>query len=226
MAGYGTDGRNGENEEATQSVTPNGREWMEKILILGMGGHAKSLIDALEKEGKYEIAGYVVNDNPNSDFVKRYPVLGNDSDLQRLFQQGIPNAAIGIGFLGKSSLRNQLYEKLKEIGYQLPVICDPSAVLASGVTIGEGTFVGKGTILNTDATIGKMCIINTGAIVEHDCNVGDFSHISVGTVLCGEASVGSEAFIGANATVIQCCKIADGCIVGAGEVIRKNIGNG
>ena len=199
---------------------------MEKILILGMGGHAKSLVDELEKEGKYEIAGYVMNDNPDSDFMKKYPVLGNDNDLQRLFQQGITNAAIGIGFLGKCNLRKRLYEKLKEIGYQLPVICDPSAVIASGVTIGEGTFVGKSAILNTDVTIGKMCIINTGAIVEHDCSVGDFSHISVGTILCGEVSVGKETFIGANATVIQGRKVEDGCIVGAGEVIRKNVTNG
>lgn len=199
---------------------------MEKILILGMGGHAKSMTDAIERESKYEIAGYVVNDCSNVSLIAKYPILGNDDKLTELFHQGISNATIGIGYLGNSSLRTILYQRLKEIGYNLPVVCDPSAIVASGVSIGEGTFIGKGAILNTDSSIGRMCIINTGAIVEHDCRVEDFSHVSVGTVLCGEVSVGKEVFIGANATVIQGRKVADGCIVGAGKVIRKNVTNG
>ena len=117
-------------------------------------------------------------------------------------------------------------KRLKEIGFNLPVICDPTAIVASDVTIGEGTFIGKGVILNSESKIGKTCIINTGAIVEHNCQVGDFAHVSVGTVLCGEVSVGRAAFIGANATVIQGRKVGDGCIVAAGEVIRKNVMNG
>lgn len=199
---------------------------MERILVLGMGGHAKSMVDAIERENKYEIAGYVVND-PNVELLdKRYPILGNDDDLPQLFLQGIKDVAVGIGFLGNNSLRTDLYKRLKKIGYNLPVVCDPSAIVASGVSIGEGAFIGKRVILNTDSQVGKMCIINTGAIVEHDCQIGDFSHVSVGTVLCGEVTIGMEAFIGANATVIQGRNVADGCIVGAGEVIRKNVTNG
>ena len=68
-----------------------------------------------------------------------------------------------------------------------------------------------------------MCIINTGAIVEHDCIVDDFSHVAVGAVLCGGVSIGSETLIGANATVIQGRTVGNKCIVGAGEVARKNI---
>ena len=199
---------------------------MEKILILGMGGHAKSIIDAIERENKYEIAGYVVNECIDKVCDKKYPVLGKDDDLSELFQQGIHNAAVGVGFLGESNLRKRLYKKLKDIGYNLPVICDPTAIIASDVSVGDGTFIGKGAILNRDSQIGKMCIINTAAIVEHDCQVGDFSHISVGTVLCGNVLVGTASFIGANATVIQGRMVENGCIVGAGEVIRKNVMNG
>ena len=199
---------------------------MEKILILGMGGHAKSLVDAIEREQKYEIAGYIVNDCNDTEADILYPILGNDDDLPELFLQGIHNAAIGIGFLGRSNLRSVLYSRLKEIGYNLPVVCDPSAIIASDVPIGEGTFIGKGAILNTASRVGKMCIVNTGAIIEHDCQIDDFSHISVGTVLCGGVSIGTEVFVGANATVIQGRKVANGCIVGVGEVIKKNVTNG
>lgn len=195
---------------------------MEKIIILGMGGHAESLVDVLERQQAYEIAGYVVNDRES---VKEggYPVLGNDGDLGRIFQSGITNAAVGVGYLGKSNVREKLWMALKQIGFRLPVVCDPTAILSKSAKIGEGSFIGKGAILNVNASVGKMCIVNTGAILEHDCQVGDFSHISVGTVLCGEVTVGSSVFVGANATVVQCLSIGDGSVVGAGTTIRKNV---
>lgn len=196
---------------------------MEKIIVLGMGGHAESLVDAIESQHLYEVAGYVVNENNASEMVKEYPVIGKDEDLQQIFQSGIRNAAIGVGYLGKSDVRERLWKILKKIGYCLPVICDKSAVLAKNVELAEGSFIGKGAIINTNVSIGKLCIINTGAIVEHDCHVGDFSHISVGTVLCGGVTVGKAAFVGANATVIQGTRIGNRSIVGAGTVIRKNV---
>lgn len=195
---------------------------MEKIVILGKGGHAASLVDALERQNQYEIAGYIVNDGQKTEDDK-YPVLGDDTCLEQIFQSGIHNVAIGIGFLGKSDLREKLWTTLKKIGFTLPVICDPSAILAQNVCIGEGSFIGKGAILNTNASIGSMCIINTGAIIEHDCKVGDFSHVSVGSVLCGSVQVGGSTFVGANATVIQGKIIGNHCIVAAGMTIRKNV---
>lgn len=196
---------------------------MEKIIILGMGGHAESLVDILEKQQKYEIAGFVINDAVENGENGIYPVIGNDSELEKIYQSGIRNAAIGIGYMGKSDLRERLWKNLKQIGFSLPVICDPSAIMASNVQISEGCFVGKGSILNSNVSIGKMCIINTGAIIEHDCCVDDFSHISVGSVLCGNVKVGRASFVGANATVIQGKSIGDKCIVGAGTIIRKDV---
>lgn len=195
---------------------------MEKIVILGKGGHAASLVDILERQGRYDIAGYVVNDEQDTTTGK-YPVIGNDECLEEIYRSGIENAAVGIGYMGKSNLRQELRDKLKKIGYMLPVICDPTAILAQNVGIGEGTFIGKGAIINANALIGSMCIINTGAIIEHDCRVGDFSHISVGSVMCGGVQVGCSSFVGANATVIQECTIGNNCIVGAGVTIRKNV---
>ncbi|MDE7018020.1 MAG: acetyltransferase [Lachnospiraceae bacterium] len=201
---------------------------MERIIIIGKGGHACSLVDLLEREKKYEIAGYIVNETLGTADGK-YPVIGNDNDLERIFQSGIRYVAIGIGYLGepnKSAIREKLWMDLKQIGFSFPVICDPSAVVSHDACIGEGTFIGKGAVVNTNASIGRMCILNTGAIIEHGCQVGDFSHVSVGSVLCGDVSVGRSSFIGANATVIQGKTIGSDCVVGAGTVIRKNIKDG
>ena len=195
---------------------------MEKIVVIGKGGHAKSVIDVIERQGIYKVAGYIVNDcNIQED--NNYPIIGKDQDLKKIYQAGIQYAVVGIGFLGKSRLRNHLYDVLKEIGFKLPVICDPSAIVSQKVEIGEGTFIGKGTIINAGAKIDRMCIINTGAIVEHDCKIGEFSHISVGAVLCGEVNIGENVLVGANATVIQGKRVGNDSIIGAGEVLKKNL---
>ena len=196
---------------------------MEKIIILGRGGHAESLVDVIERENKYQIAGYIVNDADQEAGEEGYPVIGRDADLLKIFQSGIKHAATGIGDLGRSDLREKLWSQLMAIGYSLPVICDPSAVVANHVNIDEGTMVGKGAIINANASVGKMCIINTGAIIEHDCIVKDFSHVSVGSVLCGNVQIGQAAFVGAGVTVIQGMHIGEKSVIGAGTTVRRNV---
>lgn len=196
---------------------------MEKILLIGIGGHFKSVIDSIENLGKYEIYGIIDLPENLGKVYQNYKVIGTDANLKEIFSQGIKNAFICIGYMGNSNIRNTVYEKLKKIGFFLPNIIDKTAVLAENVTLGEGIFIGKKAIVNTDAKIYDMAIINTGAIVEHDCCVGKFSHISIGAVLCGSVKVSENVFIGSNSTVIQCIKIGENVIIGAGSTVLKNV---
>jgi len=189
---------------------------MDDIILVGYGGHAKSVADSIKRQNIYKIVGYTdIKDN-----CVEYDYLGTDDILQKLFDSGIKNAVLCIGYLGKSTVREQLYHKMKGIGFDFPIIIDPSAVVSEDSIINEGTFVGKNSIVNAGAKIGKGCIVNTGAIVEHDCVVNDFSHIAVGTVLCGQVTIGRACLIGANATIIQSLSITDNTIIPAGTVVR------
>lgn len=196
---------------------------MEDIILLGIGGHAHSVVDSIERLDRYRIIGFLDTEEMQGKRFRDYRVLGTDDDLEKYYTDGVKNAFLTIGFLGHGDVRNRLYNRVKNIGYSLPNIIDSTAVLASDAILEEGIFVGKKAVINSNAQIGKMCIINTGAIVEHDCIVGEFSHISVGSVLCGEVQVGRESFIGANATVIQGRCIGDNCIIGAGMTIRMDV---
>lgn len=198
---------------------------MEDIILLGFGGHAKSVIDCIERQGKYRIVGFLDKEERGKICYRGYEVIGGDDDLEKFYQQGITNAFVTVGFMGHSTVRNRLYDRLKRTGFKLPNIIDPSAVVADDVVLGEGNFVGKLAMLNSDARIGSMCIINSGAMIEHECRVGDFSHISVGTVLCGGVTVGSETFVGAGSTLIQGITVGDGCIIAAGTTLRKAVKN-
>lgn len=184
--------------------------------MVGFGGHAKSVADTIKTLGKYRVVGYTDIQESDSD----YEYLGTDDCLQQIFDSGVKNAVISVGYMGHSNIREKLYEQLKKIGFNLPTIIDSSAIVSNKAIVGEGVFVGKGAVINSEANIKKMAIINTKAIIEHESVIGDFSHIAAGAVVCGHVNVGKCAFVGANATIIQNQTIQDNKIVPAGFVVR------
>ena len=193
---------------------------MTDVVVVGFGGHALSVVDSVNRMGIYNIVGYT--DRKPVQYDVQIPYLGTDDVLQQLYKDAcVKYAILGIGYMGKGTARKDLYGKLKTIGYEFPVIIDPSALVSESAIVDEGCFIGKYAVVNAYAKIGKMCIVNTGAIVEHECNVGDFSHIAIGASLCGQVDVGNSCFIGANATVIQCQRLQNNEIVPAGETVRR-----
>ncbi|MEG1875966.1 MAG: acetyltransferase [Lachnospiraceae bacterium] len=196
---------------------------MEKMVLLGSGGHAKSVIDTIEQNGCYEIVGFLDTKEKQNYHYRGYAVIGTDDDLLRLYQEGVHHAFITIGYMGQASIRQTLYQRLKDAKYNIPTIIDASAQIATDASIGEGTFIGKQVIVNADTVIEHMCIINSGAIVEHDCRVAEQVHIAVGAVVCGGVMIGKAAFIGANATILQGKQIGQRAMVGAGSIITKDV---
>lgn len=114
---------------------------MEDIILLGAGGHAKSVVDCIERQGIYKIAGFLDKEMCGHICYKGYEVIGGDDDLPMLYQQGICNAFVTVGFLGQSTVRNRLYNRLKQTGFCLPNIIDPSAVVADDVKLGRATLL-------------------------------------------------------------------------------------
>lgn len=196
---------------------------MEDIILLGIGGHAHSVVDSIEHTGKYNIIGFLDKEEMQGKRFEDYRVLDTDGALRKYYDKGVRSAFITIGFMGYGDIRNRLYRQLKDIGYIIPNIIDSTAIISKHTKLGDGIFVGKKAVINSNSQIGSMSIINTGAIVEHDCTVGEFSHISVGSVLCGGVSVGTQTLVGANATVIQERRIGSYSIVGAGLTIRRDV---
>lgn len=192
-----------------------------RLLMIGGGGHCRSILDCVLRMGTYDDVGIV--DFDSSASALGIPVVGTDDDLPDLLRDGWTHAFVSVGSVGSTALRRKLYQMVKDTGFEIPSIVDPSAQIAGGTEIGEGVFIGKLAVVNTGSRIGKCAIINTGAIVEHDCLVGDFSHISPGGVLCGQVTVGSDSHVGAGAVVRQQTVIGSRSIVGAGSVVVKDI---
>lgn len=196
---------------------------MEDILLIGGGGHCKSVIDCIHSAGKYRIAAILDSKENKGKNICGYPISHTDDDLEDLHKIGINNAFITVGTTGKFQLRKHLYQKAKAFGFEFPVICDQSAIVSKNAIIEEGVFIGKNSVINTDAIINRMAIINTGAIIEHDCLIDEFAFISIGVKISGNVKIGYETFIGAGATIVQGISIAEHCLIGAGSVVVKNI---
>ena len=194
---------------------------MKKLLLVGAGGHCRSVIDSLDS-GQYQDIG-LIDDTSDKCQNLPYRFLGSDADIPELFADGYSLAAITLGSVGDPSIRIKLYKKYKEIGFEFPVIIDPSAIISKHVTIKEGVYIGKGAIVNTGASLGICSIINSGAVIEHDCTIGDFVHIAPNASLSGGVSVGNYSHIGIGSTIIQSINIGENTIIGAGAVVINDI---
>lgn len=172
---------------------------MEKIILIGGGGHCKSVIDAIEQQAKYHIAGIVDKKELIGTEVLGYKIIGSDEDLPSL-QKQFPNAVITVGQIKSNTVRVKLFETLKKLNFNMPVIISPLAYVSRHASVDEGTVVMHGAIVNPHAKIGKNCIINSKALIEHDAVVEDNCHISTGAIINGGVVVKANTFFGSNAT--------------------------
>lgn len=195
----------------------------KRILLIGGGGHCKSVLDSLLELNEYAEIGIIDKKENLGKSVMGVPVVGCDDDLPTLFGNGYRYAFVTVGSIENPTLRIKLFNLLSEIGYESPVIIDGSAKVSKHAIIEQGVFIGKQTIVNAGALIQKGAIINSGAIVEHDCQIGTFSHIAPGAVLGGGVLVGENSHVGSNATVKQQVQIGPNSIIGMGSVVLKNI---
>lgn len=196
---------------------------VESIVLIGGGGHAKSVIDSIRSEEKWNIIGILDNLEKVGQNIMGIPIIGTDDELPMLFKQGVRSAFITVGSLGDVDIRKKLFNKAKKVGFDFPNIIDKSAVIASDVELGKGNFFAKRVVINAGSIIGNQTIINSGAIIEHDCLIGDFVHLSPGAVLSGGVKVGNDSHIGTNSTVIQYISIGKQVLIGAGSVVLHDI---
>ena len=190
------------------------------IILVGGGGHCVSVIDVIEQQGKYNIKGIIdIKENIGKN-VLGYKIIGSDNDLQDLFLS-CPNAIVSVGQIKSSALRIHLFQKLKTIGYHLPIVISPLAYVSKLALIGEGAIILQQALVNAGVKIGKNCIINTKANIEHGVQIEDFCHISTGTIVNGDCIVSRETFIGSNATISNGVTIPPNSIISAGEFVKR-----
>ena len=194
------------------------------ILIIGAGGHAKVLIDALLQQNA-DILGIVDRNIQNvGEKVLGIKVLGDDTYVLKYSPQEI-YLVNGIGSIGPMQARKHVYDLFHQKGYSFMTVIHPSAIIGREVKLAEGVQVMAGAVIQTGCVIGINTIVNTRAVVDHECVLGNHSHIAPGAVLSGSIKIGDCTHIGTGAVIIQGKSVGGNTLVGAGAVVVNNIGS-
>ena len=152
---------------------------MKGLLLIGCGGHARSLIELIESAGQWEIQGLVGLPSQLGREILGYRVIGSDDDLKSL-RFKCESAVLAVGQLTSPSIRQRLADQLDYYKFQCPVLKSPNSVVSRHATLGRGTTIGHGVVVNAGATVGDHCILNTHAVIEHDTQIGSHCHVSTG----------------------------------------------
>lgn len=192
---------------------------MDKLVVLGAGGHAKVVISALMESG-VKIAGILDDDTKKiGKKILGIPVLGK---LDLIETGEFSHAIIAIG---NNKIRKEIAERYSKICSWLQVI-HPFSYVHPTAKIGEGSVIFAGAVIQPDVIIGNHAIINTGACIDHDCKLSDYVHIGPGVKLAGSVEVNEGSFLGINSSVIPNVNIGKWCVIGAGAVVINNVYDG
>lgn len=201
---------------------------MGNALILGGGGHAKVLLEALS--GREDVRVLGILDRSRSlwgELVLNTPVLGGDELLPGLTARGgITLFVVGVGGVAHNGPRRALFEMGLAHGLTPLEVVHPQAMVSPWAALGRACQVLAGATICAGAQLGLHVLSNTGSVIEHDCRVEDHAHIASGAVLCGGVWVGPMAHVGAGAVVLQGRSIGSGAVVGAGAVVTRDVADG
>ena len=193
---------------------------MKDLILVGGGGHCKSVIDVAESAG-FRILGVLDKPEFVGNSVLGYKVIGTDNDIPKY----VPNTEfiVTVGFIKNPDIRIRLFDQIKSAGGKLATIIASTAYVSRYAQVGEGSVVMHKAFINADCKIGTNVIINTLANIEHDCVIGNNTHISTGVMVNGECNIGCNDFIGSRSVIANRVSVCDNVVVGAGSFIRKSI---
>jgi len=186
----------------------------KRLVFIGAGGHAKVCYDIALKMEKWEDI-ILLDDNPDNDY---FDIAGSLNDAPKYAKDS--NFFVAIG---DNETRMSINKKLNELGVSITKLIHPQAIIASNVTIGEGTVIMAGVVINSATEIGKGCIINTSSSIDHDNVISDFVHISPGVHLAGSILIGEKSWLATGSNIINNLKIGKNVVIGAGTTVVRNI---
>ena len=192
------------------------------IVLVGGGGHCRSVIEVIESAQEYEIVGIVDKKEKIGEKVLNYPILWDEDQLTSLAKQ-YQNFVITVGQIKTSKVREQFFKKVKDAGGRLPVIIAPTAYVSNHCTISEGTVVMHHALINANAKIGKNCIINSKSLIEHDVTIGDHCHVSTNATVNGGVKITDSVFIGSGSVINQEVSIGENSIIASGSVVIGDV---
>lgn len=193
------------------------------IVVIGAGGHAKVVMDAIERQGMYRIVGLIDDFLPAGQQIYGYPLLGTSTNLPEIAR----NLNISAGFVavGDNWTRHNVVTQVIALlpDFSFISVIHPGAQIGRGVEVGRGTVIMTGGVVNSDSRVGDFCILNTTASFDHDSVMEDYSSLAPGVITGGNVHIGEFSAVGLGANVLEGRKIGKQTVVGAGALVVKDL---
>ena len=185
------------------------------VHLLGAGGHAKVVIATLRAAGMDVVAAWDDDLSREGSTVLGVPVEGPILACP-------PDAEVAVG-IGSNRVRARL---AADPGRRYVSVVHPAAWVHESVRLGPGTVVFAGAVIQPDATLGRLVIVNTCASIDHECRIGDFAHVAPGVRLGGNVEVGTGALLGIGSVARGGAAVGAWATVGAGSVVIQPVPEG
>lgn len=176
------------------------------LLIIGAGGHGKSVAEAALLSGYWQTVLFVDDRWPQAREAFGCQIVADVAGLASV----VHLAQAGLVAVGSNALRKRWLDALVYAGLPLATVIHPQACVSPSALVGPGSVVMALAVIGVDAQLGKGAIINAGTVVDHDALIEEYVHLGVGVRIAGGVRIGSCAWLQA------------GCSAGYGVVIERN----
>ena len=192
------------------------------LIIIGAGGHARSAIDVVESDSKYQIDCLYDPTARDEGHVFGYPVYPASVGLAELIRRRSCAVFIAVGDnFHRQRLHQEVSASIEQVSFA--TLVHKRSSVSARAAVGAGCIVMAGAIVNAGSTLGVGVIVNTNASVDHDCSIHDFVSLAPGAVLGGSVSIGARTSVGLGAQIIHAVTLANDVVIGAGSLVRTSI---
>ena len=188
----------------------------KRVIVIGAGGHGRSVAEAILLLGRDELVGFVDDGADPNAKVWTYPILGRTDSLHTL--RALADTVVVA--IGNNAVREKLHARVRDAGFELLNVIHPAAFVSPTATLGAGCAVMAGAVVGTEAQLGEGVIVNCGATVDHHCRVDAFGHLGVNACMAGGSVLGHRAWMQAGAALGYGVKIAADTVLVPGESRR------
>jgi len=196
---------------------------MKNIVIIGASGYSRVLISTIEQEKKYKLIGLLDTYKNPGEKILGYEILGPEEIIPNLVKER--NLFGGVIAIGDNWVRYKVYKRILSIypKFNFVTIIHPSAQIGFDVTIGAGSVITAGVVINPSISIGKQCLLNVNSTISHDSFMGDFSSLAPGATTGGNVKIGDFTAVSLGANIIHGITIGSHTVIGAGSAVVKDI---
>ncbi|MGY2064410.1 PglD-related sugar-binding protein [Blastococcus sp. SYSU DS0619] len=195
---------------------------MERLVVMGAGGHAREVLDVLES----------IPDGPARERTTVFAEPGSTTAAAAAavrergygLVDALPaDASHYLPAVGAPALRRRFVTLAEDRGLEPVQAVSPLSTVPLAVREVPGLVVFPRSHISTAVTLGRHCHLNTGCSLSHDCRLGERVTLGPGVLLAGGVVVEDDAFLGVGAVVLPGRRIGSGAVVGGGAVVVHDV---